>query len=204
MNRNTVLLLRVSTCEASKLRTQVECLTKLGNLLNQKLTIMTKQRTATSSRRDDVIRSRLLYSLGIQKPSLYNSHRSETNTHTIAILPRRPASINLLSAGKATRISLNDSRNHKWDQTFTMERRKSNRRKRMVRFNSDVMSKPIASQKKYSNRIKSRLWNTEEEIENNAYRNLMEYTYEGWEWENAVEDAMYIDANRGQWAENER
>ena len=165
---------------------------------------MTQQRTATSfRRRDEVIKSRLLHSLGIQKPSLcHTSHRSGTNsTHQIAILPRRAANINLLSAGKPTRISLNDSsRNHKWDQIFTMKRRKSNRRrKRIVGFDGDVMSQPIASHKNYSNRIKSQLWNSVEEIEDNAYRNRMEYAHEGREWANVVEDDdMYIDVNTGE------
>ena len=142
---------------------------------------MTKQLTATSSRSAKVIRSRLLHSLGIQKPSLCHSHRGGTNAHKIAILRRRPACINLLSARKPTRISLHDSENHKWDQLFTMERRKINRRKRIMGFDSDVLSKPIDSNKNCSNRIKSQLWNNEEEIENNAYRDLVEYKDDGWE-----------------------
>ena len=118
---------------------------------------MIKQRKAISSRGDEVTRSRLLQSLGIQKPSLSHHRRGEI-AHQIAILPRRPASINLLSADKPIRLSFNDSRNYKWEQMFTTRTRNSNRRKRLVRFNSDGMEKPIASHTNYSNSIKSQLW----------------------------------------------
>ena len=118
---------------------------------------MTQQRNAISSRKHEVIRSRLSKGLGIQKPSLSHHHRGEIK-HQIAILPRRPASINLLSANKPTRLSLNDSRNYKWEKMFTTRTRNSIRRKRLIRFNNDVMEKPIASHTNYSNSIKSQLW----------------------------------------------
>ena len=52
----------------------------------------------------------------------------------------------------------------------------------------------LASHKNYSNRTKSL-----EVIEDNAYRNLTDYAYEGWQRENVVEDdVMYIDANTGE------
>merc|ERR1712003_276617 len=82
------------------------------------------------------------------------------------------------------------------------------KRKRVVRFHADVMAKPIASHKLYSDRAKSQLWNSPQTINDNACRNWAEFETEGQEWENVLEsEEMYMDATTGElihphWVEN--
>lgn len=161
---------------------------------NQKHSNKYKEMSNRNNRLQKDHRSRLLYSLGFQR------NQNEEGTHDV----------NLLSADKPRRESLNDSENIQWETTFAKRPRRYSRiRERLVQFDSDVMVKPIASHKQYSNRIKHELWNDLDEIRENAHRNQVEYQSEGMEWESVLEDEdMYVDANTGElihpyWIENE-
>ena len=172
--------------------------------------------------RDEVIRSRLLHTLGIHKTKPSLSARSHTirdkpfssDRQATAILPtRRPANINvkLLNNDAPIRRSLNDSKEHNKNNNKKGHTRRPSfsSRKRLVRFNSIVTEKQIASHKKYSDRIKRTLWSDMEEIQENAYRNQIEYQAEGMNWESVLEnEEMYVDAKTGElihpfWVESE-
>lgn len=165
----------------------------------------------TKESRDEVIRSRLLHSLGIQKaktsPSIGIVNVRDGSLPSNQM--QRPANIkmNLLSEDAPIRRSLNDSEEYKSRQVGKVM--KGDRQKRHVRFNSIVTEKEIASHKKYSDRIKRTLWSDSEEIKENAYRNQIEYQAEGMNWESVLEnDEMYMDANTGElihpfWVENQ-
>jgi hypothetical protein len=145
--------------------------------------------------RDDLIRARLLHTLGIQKPA--NRDTIEKREHTSVN--------NLLSNDAPIRRRLNDSKEEHNKKGHV--RRLS--RKRLVRFNSIVKEKPIASHKRYTDRIKRTMWSDTEEIQENAYRNQIEYQAEGMKWESVLEDdEMYMDAKTGElihpfWVESE-
>jgi len=79
----------------------------------------------------------------------------------------------------------------------------------LVRFDDEVVIKPIASHKQYSKRIRNELWNDSKNIQENAYRNRIEYEAEGMEWEFVLEEEdMYVDPQTGErihpfWVDNE-
>ena len=169
--------------------------------------------------RDEVIRSRLLHSLGIHKTNIRDKPFSSPNQQGAisTILPtsaNRPANINvkLLSNDAPIRRSLNDIKEHNRigiGRHYFRRPSMQMSRKRSVRFNSIVTEKQIASHKKYSNRIKRTLWSDTEEIQENAYRNQIEYQAEGMNWESVLEnEEMYVDAKTGElihpfWVESE-
>mmetsp|Transcript_48887 Transcript_48887/g.52794 ORF Transcript_48887/g.52794 Transcript_48887/m.52794 type:complete len:154 (+) Transcript_48887:136-597(+) len=133
--------------------------------------------------RDENIRARLLHSLGIQKTS-----NPESGKFLIT------GNFNLLSNDAPIRRSLNDTKEH---NNKGHVRRYS--RERLVRFNSIVKEKHIASHKRYTDRIKRTMFCSTEEIRMNAYRNQIEYEAEGMNWENVLEDdEMYMDAKTGE------
>ena len=143
--------------------------------------------------RDEIIRSRLLHSLGIHRKNQSNA-RDKPHSVPSAMPSQSPRDVKMLSDESPIRRSLNDSNEHKGHKRFP-----STDRKRLVRFNSFVAEKQIASHKKYSDRIKRHLWSDREEIQENAYRNQIEYQAEGMNWESVLEnDEMYLDANTGE------
>lgn len=163
--------------------------------------------------RDEVIRSRLLNSLGIHKTNTSCAHgirdkpyysSGKRSTPMIPIQCPANRDVKLLSNDAPIRRSLNDSKEHKGH-----DRRPNMNRKRLVRFNSIVKEKQIASHTKYSDRIKRTLWSDVEEIQENAYRNQIEYQAEGMNWQSVLEnEEMYVDARTGElihpfWVESE-
>lgn len=136
--------------------------------------------------RDEIIRSRLLNSLGIHK----NNGRDKPSTsHS------KNRDVKLLGDGVPIRRSLNDTN----EEYIGHNRWPSTDRKRMVRFNDVVTEKEIASHKKYSDRIRRQLWNDPEEILENAYRNQIEFQAEGMNWKSVLEnDEMYVDPETGE------
>jgi hypothetical protein len=67
-----------------------------------------------------------------------------------------------------------------------------------VKFNEDVSVVSIPSRYQYSNRIKRVLWNSKDELAEMAERNLIEYEYEGWDYNNVVlDEEMYVDTATG-------
>ncbi|KAG7351971.1 hypothetical protein IV203_008019 [Nitzschia inconspicua] len=139
---------------------------------------------------EDAIRSRLLTTLGIQKPQAAATP-SESRSDNSNINP--PTLFRLHGRESAFRQSLNDS---------TEERRRHSRRpsrKPIVKFDCDVLVQPIASHKSFSQRIKNTLWTSTDELKDNAYRNQVEFEAEGWDYRKALEEEdMYIDAETGE------
>jgi hypothetical protein len=161
-------------------------------------------------RKDEAIRHRLLTSLGIRKTALSSSNgptesRTDQPQSGSAGSDPRPAAGLLSRDAPAFLQSLNDS--HEEHSRKGHVRRPS--RKRLVQFHTDVMVKPIASHKNYSKRIKQTLWADAEELQDNAYRNQVEFAAEGWDYEKVLEDEdMYMDAETGElvhpyWIENQ-
>jgi hypothetical protein len=110
--------------------------------------------------------------------------------------------VRLLDDAEPIRRSLNDSAEHR-DGNGPLNRNRS------VTFNSVVTEKQIASHKKYSDRIKRTLWSNAEEMQENAYRNQIEYQAEGMNWQSVLEnEEMYTDTKTGElihpfWVESE-
>ncbi len=142
--------------------------------------------------RDEVIRSRLLNSLGIHRNNITDGHNVRDKPSTSLSKNR---DVKLLGDEVPIRRSLNDTNekyggHNRWPNTD---------RKRLVRFNNVVTEKEIASHKKYSDRIKRQLWSDPEEILENAYRNQIEFQAEGMNWESVLENnEMYVDPETGE------
>lgn len=142
--------------------------------------------------RDEVIRSRLLNSLGIHRNSCAAGHNGREKPSTA---PSNNRDVKLLEDEVPIQRSLNDTNeehggHNRWPSTD---------RKRLVRFNNVVTEKEIASHKRYSERIKRQLWSDPEEIQENAYRNQIEFQAEGMNWQSVLEnDEMYMDPSTGE------
>lgn len=75
----------------------------------------------------------------------------------------------------------------------------SSSNKPQVTFNSKVLVVPIASSKSYSERLRSRMYNSQSDIARNADRNIFEFTYDGWFWRDCLEeDRMAICSQTGE------
>lgn len=69
----------------------------------------------------------------------------------------------------------------------------SQKPKKGVSFSNKVMVVPIPLRHDYSRRMRQRLWTPAEEIHENAQRNAVEFSSEGWNCQDVVEeDDMYI------------
>ncbi|KAG7369871.1 hypothetical protein IV203_027617 [Nitzschia inconspicua] len=67
-----------------------------------------------------------------------------------------------------------------------------------VKFNDTVDIVSIPSRHQFSNRIKNVYWSNRYELQENAERNILEYEYEGWDYDKVVlDDEMYVDVNTG-------
>mmetsp|Transcript_7788 Transcript_7788/g.19064 ORF Transcript_7788/g.19064 Transcript_7788/m.19064 type:complete len:174 (+) Transcript_7788:156-677(+) len=150
----------------------------------------------TKDSRDEVIRSRLLHSLGIHRTNQSSIGRDKPHTAISSVPTLRQSDVKLLGEESPIQRKLNDSKEH---QGYKRWMPSSEDRKGHVRFNSIVTEKQIASHKKYSDRIKRQLWGSPEEIQENAYRNQIEYQAEGMNWKSVLEnDEMYVDAKTGE------
>jgi len=68
-----------------------------------------------------------------------------------------------------------------------------------VRFDPSVAVLPIPSHRSYDRRTRSRLHATKDEMSSDIARNTLEFTYEGWDWRNAVEEVgMYVRKASGE------
>lgn len=68
----------------------------------------------------------------------------------------------------------------------------SARKKKHIKFSDAVSVLPIPSHKTYSSHTHSLLYTSRDEMAPSVSRNITEFTYEGWNWMNAVEeDGMY-------------
>jgi len=69
-----------------------------------------------------------------------------------------------------------------------------------VRFHSKVLVMKIPSRLRYPESMKRNMWCSLSEIARSAQRNTIEFSSEGWDWRNAVEeDSMYIHPKTGQY-----
>lgn len=69
-----------------------------------------------------------------------------------------------------------------------------------VRFHSKVLVMKIPSRLRYPDSMKRNMWCSLSEIARSAQRNTIEFSSEGWDWRNAVEeDSMYIHPKTGQY-----
>lgn len=149
----------------------------------------------TVSRDDDEIRARLLNTLGIRKEAddrmgerVLGGTSSSAATAVVSLLEQE---------GPQKRMSLNDSAEHRSsnnDNKGLLPKRRSSR-KRVVKFDTDVLVQPIPSHRQFSKRIKRTLWTNREELQDMAHRNTVEYQAEGWDPSRVLEDDdMYVDA----------
>ena len=70
--------------------------------------------------------------------------------------------------------------------------------RRRVRFAPTVVVRSIPRRDEYSDRIRQMLWTDPREMCANVARNTMEFTAEGWNWRNCIEeDRMYMCENTG-------
>jgi hypothetical protein len=69
------------------------------------------------------------------------------------------------------------------------------RKRRRVALNELVSVIPIPKRDEYSDRTKSRLWSSAEELYTNAARNGIEFASEGWNWRTVTEDDQMIICN---------
>jgi hypothetical protein len=65
-------------------------------------------------------------------------------------------------------------------------------KKRKVSFDSTVIAATIPSRRSYSDRIKSRIWSSTEEIYANGIRNEREFGYDGKNWRTAKEECDFM------------
>mmetsp|Transcript_11009 Transcript_11009/g.17656 ORF Transcript_11009/g.17656 Transcript_11009/m.17656 type:complete len:242 (-) Transcript_11009:128-853(-) len=67
-----------------------------------------------------------------------------------------------------------------------------------VKFDEKVSVVSIPSRYQYSKRIKGVLWSSKDELAEMAERNIIEYEYEGWDYNNVVlDEEMYVDSATG-------
>ena len=73
------------------------------------------------------------------------------------------------------------------------------RRPVCVRFDPSVTVVPIPSHRSFDRRMRSWLHATKDEMSSNIARNTLEFTYEGWDWRNAIEEVdMYVRKASGE------
>ena len=64
--------------------------------------------------------------------------------------------------------------------------------RRKVSFNTAVKAATIPPHSSYSDRIRTRLWSSSEDIYANAIRNEIEYAYDGSDWRNVREEGNFV------------
>mmetsp|Transcript_29647 Transcript_29647/g.59394 ORF Transcript_29647/g.59394 Transcript_29647/m.59394 type:complete len:563 (-) Transcript_29647:189-1877(-) len=78
-------------------------------------------------------------------------------------------------------------------QSFQDDRtHQSTKSRRKVSFHSAVKATTIPSRSSYSDRIRTRLWSSTEDIHHNAVRNELEYAYDGNDWRKVREENDFI------------
>lgn len=78
-------------------------------------------------------------------------------------------------------------------------RENGNKEGRHVIFHDEVSVIDIPMRSEYSKRIRSCMWNSLSDLNENMERNSTEFAAEGWNWESVLEDeGMYIDATSGE------
>lgn len=130
----------------------------------------------------DTIRSRLLNKLGIEPDAPQRQTAS-----TASPQPSFHENIAFFVSLKADYGAPDNSRVSPQDRT-------AEEKKRIV-FNPEVKVQPIPSHTDFSERIRRVMWTNAEEMDENTARNCLEYTAEGWDWRNVVDDDEMIVVN---------
>ena len=84
----------------------------------------------------------------------------------------------------------------KTSTTLSTSPDKLQKRPRAVSFDNEVNVRVIPSKDMYSKRVKQDLWTSEQDLEANARRNLVEFESEGRDFSNAVEDDDFVTCPR--------
>ena len=74
------------------------------------------------------------------------------------------------------------------DDAYSESKSSRSGRKYRIRFHSYVKVVEIPDRNAYTSKQKRRMWNGNEAIRENAKRNKVEYEWEGWEWQNVIEE----------------
>ena len=160
----------------------------------------------------DMIRSRLLFKLGIYDPNFTNAsirqkiQRETCFARTIkdATMPMSDKSLLSSSSslpGEIDSVYISDppsqvSRIH----GFATNRQSGPKRPVNIRFDPLVTVRSIPSHRSYDSRMRACLYATKDEISFDVVRNTREFIYEGWDWRNVIEEAgMYICKASGEW-----
>jgi len=152
-------------------------------------------------------------SFGKQNGNEQNGFKQHYECHLDASkLPREP--INIANKMKKTRHKIvrshimdflpptwSSSQHKKPQQQENARNRekyqyRSRRHNRSVKFNNDITVLPIKSYRDYPISIRRSMWNSLDEIRQNARRNVIEYRAEGNDWRQATEeDRMWYDVS---------
>lgn len=183
---------------------------------------LSSSRKASASSRlsqEGRIRRRLFHSLGIDtKQSIRRNIRPipitdyhTFRTKTVAEPFLQPLRDSIGSAGTtptsfanflASKSNSSSNNNGGSDNVVGQRGPKSiakERIRRSVRFDNSVLVVPIPSRHQYSNRIKNTIWRNGTELRETADKNRHEYSMEGWDWNNVLEDEdMYVDIATGE------
>lgn len=139
-------------------------------------------RSASSHSSGNAIRSRLLNKLGFEPAA---SHRRPA--FAASPLPSFHENNAFFVNLKADYGVADSNRLPKQDRTTNGKRR--------IAFNPEVKVQPIPSHTDFSGRIRRVMWTNAVEMDENAARNCLEYTAEGWDWRNVVDDEDMIVIN---------
>jgi hypothetical protein len=126
------------------------------------------QRTSESSR----IRSRYLDRLGVGKPKVAPMPSSKPKVST--------SNLETLKQDRG-----------KTDDSLTIHSPPQHARP-TVSFRSSVVVHSIPNRQEYSERVKKTIWMQPEELEESANRNCIEFSAEGWDWRQAIEETDFV------------
>ena len=153
-------------------------------------------------RNDNQIRNRYLQKLGVvplpgQGAAASTPPSAATTCQNEGTLPRPqficPEKFNYQQKLKECKVHGNKfSRMISPQDVASFEEQLIPSRRRAVSFDSTVNVRVIPHKNMYSKKIKSSLWSSPDELEQNARRNAFEFESEGRDWNRAIEDERFL------------